>query len=60
MGDVVSEPPEATACLLGGFLAPLAESVAVGVGLRAPGWVRNIGTTLTGALLAHGVWRWVG
>jgi uncharacterized protein (TIGR00297 family) len=38
-----------TAC---GLLASILESLAVGLGLRAPGFARNVGTTLAGALLA--------
>jgi len=36
-----------------GVAASLAESLAVGVGLRAPGFVRNLFTTAAGALLAY-------
>jgi uncharacterized membrane protein len=36
---------------LSGCLASLLESLAVGLGLRAPGHVRNVLTTLAGAIL---------
>jgi uncharacterized protein (TIGR00297 family) len=39
-----------------GFAASLTESLAVGCGLRAPGFVRNVLTTLVGAVLARGTY----
>lgn len=39
-----------------GFAGALAESLAVGCGLRAPGFVRNVLTTLVGAALARGTY----
>lgn len=39
-----------------GIAASFAESLAVGLGWRAPGFVRNVGTTLVGALLAAPLW----
>lgn len=44
------------ACGLSGFVAALLESLVVGFApavKRAPGWVRNLGTTAAGAALAH-------
>ncbi len=39
-----------------GFAGSLFESLAVGCGLRAPGFVRNLLTTLVGAVLARGTY----
>ena len=39
-----------------GFAGALLESLAVGCGLRAPGFVRNVLTTLAGAAIGRGTW----
>jgi uncharacterized protein (TIGR00297 family) len=47
----VSTVGEGLGVVAAGLFASLAESVAVGVGLRAPGFVRNVITTAVGAVL---------
>lgn len=47
------DPHEALVAADAGFLGAMLESLAVGLGLGAPGWARNLLTTGAGALLAR-------
>jgi uncharacterized protein (TIGR00297 family) len=58
-GGIVTSARLATWVLLAGFGAAMLESVAVGLGLRAPGFVRNLGTTLAGAGIAQAAFTWL-
>jgi uncharacterized membrane protein len=51
--DREEAPTTAVVVGLAGLAGSLSESVAVGFGLRVPGFVRNVGTTLVGAVLAE-------